>query len=171
MKILRFVWKRCPIDWLIQLTIISVVLLGGIIGYGADRGLHATPNGYEALEPVLIEEIKLIPLNQVMDLNDTEKTVYVVDSGSEDYIVYHETESDFSALGEKVYSSKKILRTAKIIETDTQDAKYQLYKTEYKGIASFWSWALKSYEEYEEVHNFNNHYGAFSINRTVRLCR
>ena len=102
-------------------------------------------------EPILVEEIEMVPLNEVIILKNVEETVYLADSGKEYYIFYYETESDFVPEQETVYASKNVYRTAKIIETGDEIAKYQVYKREYTGIPSFWSFALDSYEEQEVV--------------------
>lgn len=127
----------------------AVVIL--VLVFGADKGITSTPEGYSVSEPVLLEEIEMIPLNEITILKDVEGEVYLVDSGEDYYTFYYETESKFATNQEKTYSSKRVLRSATIIETEDSKALYQVYEYKYKGIPSFMSFAIKSYEEKEYV--------------------
>ena len=149
-KFLPWLLSKCWIEIVFPVFILAIALACGTIAYAIDRGLHAVPKGYEASQPVLIEERELLPLKEILALQGIGEA-YLIDSGADSYVFYYEGESEFANEHERVYLSQKISRLAKIIETSEGTPRFQVFKKEYKGISSFWSFAMKTYEEEEFV--------------------
>lgn len=127
-RVMRWIWtKHSDLEALILIT---VVLSCGGCAYTLDRGLHATPEGFSVSEPVLMEEIEMLPLEDKLVFPNFEKMGYLEAENSIRF--YYEGEDEIAVpAANKIDKIGEEGKSAYLVASDGKFYFYREVNTEF----------------------------------------